>query len=64
MKEDYDIVRKRYADLMASHTGTVHSLELSKVYRIYQYFIIKKNAKNISLLCIEIGGIKSSNSTF
>jgi hypothetical protein len=31
MKEDYDALRKRYADLIASHSGTVHKLELSQV---------------------------------
>lgn len=31
MKEDYDALRQRYAELMASHAGTVHQLELAKV---------------------------------
>ncbi|XP_021957965.1 disks large homolog 5 isoform X3 [Folsomia candida] len=30
MKEDYDALRQRYAELMASHAGTVHQLELAK----------------------------------
>ena len=30
MKEDYDSLRKRYADLIASHSGTVNKLELSQ----------------------------------
>lgn len=30
MKEDYESLRKRYADLIASHSGTVHKLELAQ----------------------------------
>jgi len=44
MKEDYDALRKRYADLIASHSGTVHKLELSQVttYRAcYSYLCAK-----------------------
>jgi hypothetical protein len=31
MKEDYDSLRKRYADLHATHSATVNKLELSQV---------------------------------
>jgi len=40
MKEDYDALRKRYADLIASHSGTVHKLELSQVRKTELEYIL------------------------
>jgi len=31
MKEDYESIRKRYSDLIATHSATANKLELSQV---------------------------------
>lgn len=41
MKEDYESLRKRYADLIASHSGTVRNLELAQVCKLY-IFLLKE----------------------
>jgi hypothetical protein len=37
IKDEYDSLRKRYDDLISSHTSAVNKLELAQVYSFYYF---------------------------
>ena len=51
VKEDYSLIRKRYDDLVSSHSAAVNKLEHSQVRKIHVHHINSKFNMQCNLSC-------------
>lgn len=42
IKDEYDSIRKRYSDLVASHSNNISKLELTQVYVVYLFLVMPR----------------------